>query len=128
MAQSQTSVEKKKPPTFCFICSLHFFLSLAFSYSLSKCDPNCSSSSYFSLVSCFILCAFPFRAGQKQYKYMPDKLFARSLQLRSQPPERNMQGVAENDTVNLEGLLSHGAICHKKSLYCFHMYSVHTLP
>lgn len=38
-----------------------------------------------------------------------------------------MQGVAENDTVNLEGLLSHGAICHRKSLYCLLMYSVHIL-
>ena len=36
-----------------------------------------------------------------------------------------MRGVAENDTVNLEGLLSHGAICHRKSLYCLLMYSVH---
>lgn len=32
--------------------------------------------------------------------------------------QRNMQGVSENDTVNLEGLLSHGAICHSRTLYC----------
>lgn len=38
-----------------------------------------------------------------------------------------MQGVAENDTVNLEGLLSHGAICHRKSLYCLLVYSAHIL-
>lgn len=46
---------------------------------------------------------------------------------RSPPPEHNVQGVTENDTVNLEGLLSHGAICHTGSLYCLLVYSVHIL-
>lgn len=39
------------------------------------------------------------------------------------PPERNTQGVARNDTVNLEGLLSNRAICHRTSLYCWFMCS-----
>lgn len=38
-----------------------------------------------------------------------------------------MQNVAGNDTVNLEGLLSHGPICHRMSLCCFPVYFVHTL-
>lgn len=43
------------------------------------------------------------------------------------PLEHNMQNVAGNDTVNLEGLLSNGPICHRMSLCCFLVYFVHTL-
>lgn len=38
-----------------------------------------------------------------------------------------MQNVAGNDTVNLEGLLSNGPICHRMTLCCFLVYFVHTL-
>lgn len=38
-----------------------------------------------------------------------------------------MQNVAGNDTVNLEGLLSNGPICHRMGLCSFLVYFVHTL-
>lgn len=43
------------------------------------------------------------------------------------PLEHNMQNVAGNDTVNLEGLLSNCPICHRMSLCFFLVYFVHTL-
>lgn len=36
-----------------------------------------------------------------------------------------MQNVAGNDTVNLEGLLSNGPICHRMSLCCFLVHTLH---
>ena len=37
-----------------------------------------------------------------------------------------MGGVADNDSVNVEALLSHGAICHRTNLYCLLM--LHPAP
>lgn len=113
----------------CWLLSLRAVFSpfCQFLFPLLNVPPDRSPSPDFSSVSLPLSCALLFRVWQKECKYTCDKSFARSLQLRSQPPEHNMQGVAENDTVNLEGLLSHGAIRHKKCLYCLLMYSVYIL-